>query len=100
MAIHWNDDVVTAVPPGGVVLASTSDGSPQVMRVGARAWGVQFHPEADVEIVSVWADRTVEAGELSRAEVDAHLAAIARAHGDMGTAWQPLAQRFAGLVLN
>jgi GMP synthase (glutamine-hydrolysing) len=33
------------VPPGGVELA-VSDAQPQAFRIGERAWGVQFHPEA------------------------------------------------------
>ena len=100
VAIHWNDDVVTKPPPDAVVLAATPDGSPQVIRVGQRAWGVQFHPEADRGIVSAWADRTVAEGELSRTEADAHLAAIDRADAALVTTWQAWAERFAGLVLS
>jgi GMP synthase (glutamine-hydrolysing) len=100
VAIHWNDDVVTTSPPGAVILARTPDGAPQVIRVGSRAWGVQFHPEADLGIVTVWADRTVEAGEMSQHDADARLADIARADGELITTWRCWAERFAGVVLS
>jgi GMP synthase (glutamine-hydrolysing) len=41
------------VPPGGVELASSPAAS-QAFRVGERAWGVQFHPEARRDQVLAW----------------------------------------------
>jgi GMP synthase-like glutamine amidotransferase len=41
------------VPPGGVELA-VSDVQPQAFRIGQRAWGVQFHPEARRGQVLEW----------------------------------------------
>jgi GMP synthase-like glutamine amidotransferase len=90
---------VTTTPPEAVVLARTPDGSPQVIRLGARAWGVQFHPEADAAIVSVWADRTVAAGELSRSETDVHLAEITAADRAVGP-WEQWARRFAAMIVS
>jgi GMP synthase-like glutamine amidotransferase len=40
-------------PPQAARLAAT-DGQQQAFRVGARAWGVQFHPEARKEQVLAW----------------------------------------------
>lgn len=46
------------LPPGAIELAR-SRVCVQAMRVGDRAWGVQFHPEARLEQVERWyADRT------------------------------------------
>ena len=45
-AVHWNFDLVTELPPGAVVL-TTSTGTTQALRLGHCAWGVQFHPEVD-----------------------------------------------------
>jgi GMP synthase-like glutamine amidotransferase len=42
------------LPPGSVELAR-SDVCEQAYRLGACAWGVQFHPEVTLEIVSGWA---------------------------------------------
>jgi len=41
------------VPPGGVELACAG-GAPQAFRLGARAWGVQFHPEVRRDQVLAW----------------------------------------------
>src|SRR4051794_15046996 len=53
-AVHWNNDVVLDVPPGGTVMARSPDGAVQAARLGAGVWGVQFHPEAGYAIVGDW----------------------------------------------
>ncbi len=45
---------VTRPPPGAVRLASSSRDANQAFRVGKTAWGVQFHPEFDCEIVQAY----------------------------------------------
>ena len=47
----WHGDAFT-VPASATLLAET-DVSPQAFRVG-RAWGLQFHPEVDLETYRVW----------------------------------------------
>jgi GMP synthase (glutamine-hydrolysing) len=42
---------VLRLPPGAVRLASNTWDPNQAVRFGAQAWGVQFHPEFDSEIV-------------------------------------------------
>ncbi len=42
---------VLRVPGGAVVLASNTRDACQAFRIGQRAWGIQFHPEFDGEIV-------------------------------------------------
>jgi GMP synthase-like glutamine amidotransferase len=41
------------LPPGAVELAG-SPGAVQAFRVGANAWGVQFHPEPTLEMLDAW----------------------------------------------
>jgi GMP synthase-like glutamine amidotransferase len=52
MTLQWHDYSFT-LPPGSVRVAARYDGE-QVFRVGPRAWGVQFHPEVDAELVDMW----------------------------------------------
>src|SRR5215213_819039 len=53
-ALHWNEDVFT-LPPGAVeVLRAPEPDGVEAFRVGDRAWGVQFHPEADADEVDDW----------------------------------------------
>jgi len=44
-------DSVVTLPPGARVLARTAQDEHAAVYFGARAWGVQFHPEMDSEII-------------------------------------------------
>jgi GMP synthase (glutamine-hydrolysing) len=97
-AIHWNHDVVTALPEGGVVLARSPDGTVQVARFAQRAWGVQAHPEAHSGIIRRWIenDRADEVGrDVDEEEV---LAAVEEAAPALTSWWKPVALRFAALA--
>lgn len=94
-ALQWNDDVVVAPPPGAEVLAATPGGVPQALRVGAAAWGVQFHPEVDVAIVAGWA---AEPGRPPHPGAPAALAQLRDAGPELAATWRPVADRFAALV--
>ena len=56
-------------PPDGAVGLAETDTCLQAFRVGEHAWGVQFHPEAAVELIDAWLP-TVER-HLVAAGVDA-----------------------------
>jgi len=44
------------VPPGAALLASSNVCPSQTFRLGKACYGVQFHPEVDRAIVSLWGD--------------------------------------------
>lgn len=96
--VHWNDDVVTALPPAAVPLAVTPEGEVQAARFAPTVWGVQWHPEVDVTVIRRWAEedaaRHLESG-IDQAGV---LADIDAARDELERAWRPLATAFAGLV--
>jgi GMP synthase-like glutamine amidotransferase len=93
-ALHWNHDLVVEAPPGAVVL-SRSDSGIQALRLGSSVWGVQFHPEVEVETVAGWARADVAAGRLdARAAADG-LAELAEADERLFTVWRDFAHRFA-----
>jgi GMP synthase (glutamine-hydrolysing) len=54
-AVQWHEDEITELPPGATWLASSKACPVQAFRLGANAWGVQFHPEADADTVRAWA---------------------------------------------
>jgi GMP synthase-like glutamine amidotransferase len=95
-AVEHHQDAVTALPPGAAWLMSSERCPYQAFRVGERAWGVQFHPEAGADRVRSWdADRLRARGldpvELSR-----------RAERDEPAAeavWREVAGRFAAVVV-
>lgn len=85
-------DAVESLPSGAVLLGSSAMYPHQAFRVGAAAWGVQFHPEVSEPTFAGWAaehpdvDSAAVVGELvSR---DAEVAAAGR----------QLATRFAAIV--
>ena len=73
-ALHWNEDGFT-VPPGAVELLSRATDGGEAFRWGDNAWGIQFHPEADAEVLDGWyadVDWLAEAGveEAAAREAD------------------------------
>ena len=51
---HWLES--DRLPPGAVLLASSRACANQVYRLGPRAWGLQFHPEALGRTAGDWVD--------------------------------------------
>lgn len=90
--LHWNDDIVAELPSTAVPLAHAPDGTVQAARFGTSAWGVQFHPEVDADIVRRWAS-----GDEPAAEEQALAALHTRRH-ELGRAWQELVGRFGRIV--
>jgi len=98
--VQWNEDVVTELPPGAVLLARTEAGEVQAARFGPVMWGVQHHPEVDAGIVATWVSDS-ERDELAERglDADALLDEIAAARDELAHAWAPLAAGFADVVL-
>ncbi len=94
VATHWNNDLVTSLPPGAVEVARTPAGV-QAMRVGERVWGVQFHPEVDVDTVRRWAAADAGGGHLSPQQAEAWLATVVAADRALVETWRPFVHRFA-----
>jgi GMP synthase-like glutamine amidotransferase len=53
--LHWHGDTFD-LPPGSSHLASSSRYPAQAFRIGARAWGLQFHLEVDERAVAAFLD--------------------------------------------
>jgi GMP synthase (glutamine-hydrolysing) len=53
-ALHWHSDTFD-LPVGATHLASSARYPNQAFRLGARAYGVQFHPECDRALRRTWA---------------------------------------------
>ncbi len=84
--LEWHHAQVVALPPDGVILASNEACAAQALRVGPRAWGVQFHLEVNSSTVAEWAlvpeyeEVRVHSGggdpQWLHREVDLHLVAM------------------------
>jgi GMP synthase-like glutamine amidotransferase len=56
-------DSITALPAGAVLLASSVDHPNQAFRLGASAWGLQFHPEVAAADLVRWKQEDFAAEE-------------------------------------
>ncbi len=54
VCLQWHGAEVKAVPPGGVALAANAACPIQAMRVGAKAYGFQYHVEVTPDTVPEW----------------------------------------------
>jgi GMP synthase-like glutamine amidotransferase len=68
-ALQWHSVAVAQPPDDGVVLASSPACRCQAMRVGDRAWGIQFHVELEASTIPEWG------------KVPAYAAALEKTHG-------------------
>lgn len=67
---------VCALPPGATLLAASAHEPNQAFRVGSCAWGVQFHPEFDENIMRAYIKRLQPVLTEEGHDVDAMLAAL------------------------
>lgn len=94
-AIENHVDAITALPPGAVWLAETGRCPYQAFRLGDRAWGVQFHPEARPERIRQW---DAEHARRRGLDLDGLYAAAVTDDPLARAAWGGVAARFATLV--
>jgi GMP synthase (glutamine-hydrolysing) len=93
--LSWHE--YAAVPPDGAEILAAADGTPQAVRFGELAWGVQFHAELDHHV-----DRWFEVGGDALRARGVHVDEIVAELPQMVDAWQPygaaIATRFAALA--
>lgn len=94
-AVENHVDAVVRLPAGARWLASSAGCPYQAFRVGAAAWGVQFHPEVAPESLARWSVARLEPHGMDREEL--HRAAL-RDDPAAAPVWHEVALRFAAQV--
>ncbi|MER6949323.1 type 1 glutamine amidotransferase [Nonomuraea sp. NPDC000554] len=89
-AIEHHVDAITELPPGAVWLAETERCPYQALRVGERAWGVQFHPEVLPPRIREW--------EVTGFDPDEVYAQAVADEPISTPIWREVATRFAKLA--
>lgn len=84
---------VLRLPPDAVLLADTALDPNHAFRIGHKAWGVQFHPEFDANIMRAYVDQ--KRGELQAEGIDPDAVNAAALESPDGTI---LLRRFADVV--
>lgn len=87
-----HDDAIVELPPGAVWVGSTASYPHQVLRVGALAWGVQFHPEVSVATFRSWAQHHPSIDPV------ASVTELVRRDGEVAAGGRALARSFAAVV--
>jgi GMP synthase (glutamine-hydrolysing) len=95
IAVQWNDDVVRDLPATSVVLAQTPQQEIQAVRFAPAVWGVQWHPEAGVEIIASWAEHDRDDAWERGIDIDEYVAHVAAAGNELRSTWRHLATGFA-----
>ncbi|HVW44028.1 MAG TPA: type 1 glutamine amidotransferase [Amycolatopsis sp.] len=95
--LQFHGDVITALPPGAVLLASSPQFPHQAYRLGRVAYGIQFHIETTVEVVQSWAAKATGMAEAARPGTF-ETANLTQLHTDLAETWRPFATRFVQLA--
>jgi GMP synthase-like glutamine amidotransferase len=88
--VQWHYDTVTQLPDDATLLASSASYRVQAFRVGEVAWGLQFHVEANADMVREWA--RLDGVDVSVAD------AVAFARADLEAVGEGVADRFARVI--
>ncbi len=89
VTFQWHNDCFA--PPEGATLLASSPACPgQAFRLGAHAYGLQFHPEVDRAIVDCWARWSEETAPVA----DRYLAAFAALEDEYRSASRRLLANF------
>ena len=94
---QWHEDQVTVLPHGATLLASSDVCENQIYRLGTATYGVQFHPEIDLEIVQLWESEADNAfKESGKVTIQTEMRA---AEAELITIWKPIIQKWGNRVL-
>ena len=96
-AAQWHEDQVTVLPEGATLLASSDLCTNQIYRIGTKTYGVQFHPEIDLEIVKWWeaeADNAFKDSGKKTIQPE-----MADAEAELLKTWKPIVQNWGREVL-
>jgi GMP synthase-like glutamine amidotransferase len=94
---QWHEDQVSVLPDGATLLASSELCVNQIYRLGSNSYGVQFHPEIDLEIVKWWEAEADNAFKDSgKKSIQAEMAA---AESALASTWKPVIERWGKEVL-
>lgn len=90
--MQYHYDVVSTLPPGAVLLLSSTGYPHQAWRIGPAAWGLQFHIETTAEDLRAWGRSE------ARAAVGRLGPALDQAEETMGEVWREFTARFVALA--
>ncbi|MFG3345976.1 type 1 glutamine amidotransferase [Streptomyces sp. NPDC048018] len=97
-AAQWHWDDIALLPPGAVPLLTGDHCAHQAFRVGARAWGVQFHPEALTGTIADWAAADGARIRAEGGDPEAAVESVRAAEPLLRTLWGDVTEAWADVV--
>lgn len=101
-ALQWHGAEVKRTPKGATVLASSPLCAVQALKVGERAWGMQFHVECTASTVPEWGEIRIYAcaleETLGKGALDGLRADAAKAMPGFNKAARQIYRNFIGAV--
>ena len=97
-AAQWHQDHITRLPDDAVLLLTNEHCRVQAYRVGARAYGLQMHPEVDPETFEKWASVADEALQRSGRDAAEATAQVRAASAELFHAWRPATRAWCDQV--
>jgi GMP synthase-like glutamine amidotransferase len=97
--LQWHHDEIVELPLGATLLAASTYYPHQAYRLGAKAYGVQFHIECDTAMIADWASHNGPLLDELGYDADDLVAACDAVMPDVEEVWRPFAHRFAALAL-
>ena len=98
VVIQWHWDEISELPPGAVLLAASPRYVNQAFRVGAKAYGLQFHIETPPDMVRGWAANDAEGVRAAGLDPDLVAERAVEVLPEIEEVWRPFVERFAALV--
>ena len=96
--LQWHHDEITELPIGATLLAASTYYPHQAFRLGAKAWGVQFHLECDTAMVAHWVSRNAAVLDDLGYDPAELIEACDALMPDFEEVWRPFAHRFAAIA--
>lgn len=96
-SVQWHFLEVAELPPGSATLCSSDRCPNQAFRVGAHAWGLQFHLEASTATAQEWALEEAELADLGLSG-ESIVAAVRARETDLRRWWSQVSDRWLGVV--
>jgi GMP synthase-like glutamine amidotransferase len=98
VVVQWHWDAIVELPPHAVLLAASPRYAHQAFRVGAKAYGLQFHIETPPEMVRQWAAADAEGVRRAGLDPDEVADRAVDVLPEIEEVWRPFVERFAALV--
>ena len=97
LTAQWHEDVVTEIPVGATLLASSPLCENQIFRMGSSIYAFQSHPELDASIISAWEGNPDNAFlDSGKSSVESE---VAKHEEELKRTWKPVIQSCGKLLL-